>query len=119
MRDFRELDVWNEAHQFVLSIYELSGTFPNEERYGLTSQIRRASASITSNIAEGCGRDTDKDLARFLQMSAGSVSEVENQLILALDLDYIDKSSFDELNQSLQSIKRMLNSFIQSLRSDN
>jgi four helix bundle protein len=80
MKDFRTLAVWEKAHHFTLAIYRLSKTFPKEELFGLTSQIRRAAASIPTNIAEGCGRSTDPDFARFLQIAFGSACEVESDL---------------------------------------
>ena len=83
MKDFRQLKVWEKSHQLALAIYKVTKEFPKEELYGLTSQIRRASMSIPTNIAEGCGRNTDADFARFLQMAMGSASETEYQLILA------------------------------------
>jgi four helix bundle protein len=85
MKDFRQLKVWEKAHQLALEVYNATKGFPKEELYGLTSQIRRSSMSIPTNIAEGCGRNTDADFARFLQMAMGSASETEYQLILARD----------------------------------
>ena len=83
MKDFRQLKVWDKSHELALSIYRATKDFPKEELYGLTSQIRRASMSIPTNIAEGCGRNTDADFARFLQMAMGSASETEYHLLLA------------------------------------
>ncbi|MEH2003445.1 MAG: four helix bundle protein [Nostoc sp.] len=116
MKDFRELKVWLRSHQLVLKVYEVTAKFPQQELYGLTSQMRRAAASIPTNIAEGCGRNTDPDFARFLQIAMGSGSELEYQLILAHDLGFIDKIQHDKLMSELIEIKRMLNSFIQKLR---
>ena len=84
MKDFRDLKVWSKAHNMALSAYRLTVHFPKEEMYGLTSQIRRAGASIPANIAEGCGRDGDGELARFLQIAAGSASELEYHLLLSV-----------------------------------
>ena len=89
MKDFRELKVWEKAHQLTLSVYQVSHRFPKEELYGLTSQIRRASASIPANIAEGCGKCGDAELARYLQIAMGSSSELEYHLLLARDLGYL------------------------------
>jgi four helix bundle protein len=86
LRNFRELTVWQKAHELVVEIYRVSGGFPSEERFGLTVQLRKAAVSIGSNIAEGCGRGTNKDFARFLSIAAGSASEVEYQVLLARDL---------------------------------
>ena len=94
MKDFRQLKVWEKSHQLALAIYKATKEFPKEELYGLTSQIRRSSMSIPTNIAEGCGRNTDADFARFLQMAMGSASETEYQLILARDLEFLPKDSY-------------------------
>jgi four helix bundle protein len=83
MKDFRQLKVWQKAHQLTLAIYQVTGSFPRDEIYGLTSQMRRAAASIPSNLAEGCGRNSDAELARFSSMAAGSASELEYHLLLA------------------------------------
>ena len=85
MKDFRQLKVWEKAHHLALEVYKTTATFPKEEIYGLTSQLRRASVSIPTNIAEGCGRNTNADFARFLQIAMGSASETEYELILAHD----------------------------------
>jgi four helix bundle protein len=94
MQDFRKLAVWQKSHELTLSLYELTGTFPREEMYGLTSQVRRASSSIPANIAEGCGRDGDAELSRFLQISMGSASELEYHLLLARDLKYLTAEDY-------------------------
>lgn len=109
------MTVWQKAHELVLEIYRDSSRFPTDERFGLTAQLRRAAASIASNIAEGCGRGTNKDFARFLGIAAGSASEVEYQILLARDLGYLSDEDFDPLNAGVNEVKRMLNSFIQSL----
>jgi four helix bundle protein len=90
MKDFRNLQVWEKSHMLTLSIYDATRPFPREELFGLSSQIRRAAASIPTNIAEGCGRSSDPDFARFLQIAFGSACEVEYHLILARDLRYVD-----------------------------
>ena len=92
--------------------------FPKQELYGLTSQMRRSSVSIPANIAEGCGRVTDADFARFLQMAMGSASELEYHLLLAHDLSFLDQPQYEQLNSELTEIKRMLNSFIQKLKAN-
>ena len=115
MRDFRELKVWEKAHRFTLQVYRITKNFPSDERFGLTVQLRRAAASVPTNIAEGCGRDSERELARFMSIAAGSASEVEYQLLLACDLNYIQDETYRELNQQVNEVKRMLNSFIQKL----
>ena len=102
----------------TLEIYRLTQEFPKTELYGLVSQMRRASASIPTNIAEGCGRNTEKDFARFLDNAMGSASELEYQPILAQDLEYIDQDTYEKVNLELTEIKRMLNAFIQKLRTN-
>jgi four helix bundle protein len=115
MRDFRTLKVWEKAHEFTLQVYGVTRSFPADERFGLTAQIRRAAASVPSNIAEGCGRATEKELARFMSIAAGSASEAEYQLLLACDLDYLKREKYSELNIRINEVKMMLNSFIQKL----
>lgn len=90
MRDFRSLKVWEKAHQVTLAVYAATEQFPPTERSGLTAQLRRSAASDPYNFAEGCGRDGDRELARFLRIAAGSTSELEYQLLLARDLTFLD-----------------------------
>ncbi len=116
MRDFKTLQVWEKAHQLTLGVYGATVTFPKEEIYGLTSQMRRAAVSIPANIAEGCGRSGDPELAHFLQISMGSASELEYYFHLAHDLGYIDRSLCSNLEGDLIEVKRMLNSFLRKLR---
>ncbi|MEM6979895.1 MAG: four helix bundle protein [Planctomycetota bacterium] len=116
MKNFKDLRVWESAHQFVLALYRHTQHFPSDERFGLTSQIRRAAASVPSNIAEGCGRNGDVELARFCDIAMGSASETEYQLLLARDLGYLPIEIYNELERDLQSMRRMLNAFIQRLR---
>ncbi len=118
MKDFRKLNVWEKAHSLVIEVYRVTNNFPKSETFGLTSQIRRASASIPANIAEGCGRDGEADLARFLQIAFGSASELEYHLILARDLKMLDENSYINLVNRVIEVKRMLTSLIQKLRSD-
>ena len=115
MKDFTKLRVWQEAHKLTIQIYIVTKKFPSDERYGLTSQLRRAASSIGSNLAEGCGRNSDKDLARFVSIAQGSAFEVRYQMILAKDLDYISPAEFSRLENQLLSISRMLTSFHQKL----
>ncbi|MFW6148099.1 MAG: four helix bundle protein [Thermodesulfobacteriota bacterium] len=118
MRDFRELKVWEKAHRLTLQVYESTKDFSPDERFGLTAQLRRAAVSVPMNIAEGCGRDSERELARFMSIAAGSASEVEYQLILARDLHYMQDEKYRELNEQVNEVKRMLNSFIQKLTAD-
>jgi len=115
MRDFRELKVWEKAHRLTLQVYRITKNFLSDEQFGLTVQLRRAAASVPTNIAEGCGRDSERELARFMSIAGGSASEVEYQLLLACDLNYIQDEIYRELNQQVNEVKRMLNSFIQKL----
>lgn len=117
MKDFHQLIVWQKSHQFTLDVYELTRNFPKEELFGLISQIRRSSSSIATNIAEGCGRGSDADFARFLQMAMESASESEYQLLLSRDLTYIDESAFEQMNHNVTEIKRMLTSLINKTKS--
>ena len=116
MKDFRKLSVWEKSHSLVIEIYKITVSFPKNETFGLTSQIRRACASIPANIAEGCGRDGEAELARFLQIALGSASELEYHILLARDLTFLDEKSYDNLNNRVTEVKRMLTSLIQKLR---
>lgn len=118
MRDFRKLQVWEKAHQLTLAVYRATTAFPQTELYGLTSQIRRASASIPTNIAEGCGRDTETELARFMHIAAGSASELEYHLLLAHDLNFLPDAIYTELHTNITEVKRMLTTFTQKLKAD-
>ena len=115
MKDFRNLKVWEKAHQLALALYEISNTFPREETYGLVSQIRRAASSIPCNIAEGCGREEDPELARFCIIARGSASELEYQLLLARDLKLMQPQDYEKLSEQTVEIKRMLTVLVQKL----
>ena len=115
MKDFTKLRVWQEAHKLTIQIYVVTKKFPSDELYGLTSQLRRAASSIGSNLAEGCGRNSDKDLARFVSIAQGSAFEVRYQIILAKDLGYISPTEFSRIESQLFSVSRMLTSFHQKL----
>jgi four helix bundle protein len=119
LQDFKNLKVWQKSHQLTLSIYQTTRIFPKEELYGLTSQVRRSSASIPANIAEGCGRATNRELARFLQIAMGSASELEYHLLLARDLNIIELNNYENLHNNLIEIKCMLTSFIRKLKANN
>lgn len=116
MKDFRQLQVWKKSHELVLDIYTITSKFPQNELFGLTSQIRRASSSIPTNIAEGCGRGSDADFCRFLQISMGSASETEYELQLAHDLGYLDDAVYESLNRKVIEVKRMLSSLIVKIK---
>jgi len=118
MKDFRGLKVWKKSHELTLKVYKTTSTFPREELYGLTSQIRRASASIPTNIAEGCGRSRDTELARFLEIAMGSAWELEYLLLLSHDLKLLQSPDSKELMDDIVEIKRMLTSFFQKLKAD-
>ena len=118
MKDFRQLKVWEKAHQLTLTVYQATASFPRDEIYGLTSQMRRAASSIPSNLAEGCGRNSDAELARFSSMAAGSASELEYQLLLARDLKLIPVNDHQLLAEQVVEIKRMLSGLVQKLTAD-
>ena len=118
MKDFRNLKVWHKAHRLVVDVYAATASFPTQERYGLTSQIWRASVSIPANIAEGCCRGSDAELARFLQIAMGSASEVEYHLLLARDLNLMKESDHEQLESQVIEVKRMLAPFIKRLRAE-
>ncbi|MFY7889000.1 MAG: four helix bundle protein [Spirosomataceae bacterium] len=108
MRDFRKYFVWEQSHKLTLTIYAFTRNFPNDEKFGLTSQIRRACSSIPTNIAEGCGKLSEKDFARFLGISFGSASELEYLMLLVKDLGYIAVDDYEGLHQEIVSIKKQL-----------
>ncbi len=118
MQDFRKLKVWQKAHELALAIYRATATFPREELYGLTSQIRRASMSIPTNIAEGCGRSTDSEFARFLQIAMGSTFETEYELLLSLDLGFLAEEEYSQLDSATQEIKRMIIALYKTLQTN-
>jgi len=119
MQDFRDLKVWEKAHYLTLGVYKATATFPKDELYGLTSQIRRSSASVPTNIAEGCGRSGDPEFARFVQIAMGSASEVEYQLLLAHDLGFMNSAKYKTLSNQVIEVKRMLAVLLQKLRAGN
>jgi four helix bundle protein len=118
VKDFHELKVWQKAHQLTLAVYRFIASFPREELYGLTTQLRRSSSSIPANLAEGCGRNGDAELARFCSIAAGSASELEYHLLLAKDLELIQHSAYEELVQRTTEVKRMLTALVQKLNAD-
>jgi four helix bundle protein len=114
--DYRSLEVWQKGHALVLAIYRVTGTYPADEAYGLTSQTRRAAASVACNIAEGAGRGSDADLARFVALAIASANEVEYQLLLARDLGYLSPDTHDVLTTSAAAVRSMLVRLRQKLR---
>ena len=118
MRDFRSIKAWEKSHHLTLAIYGVTKGFSRDELFGLTSQIRRACASIPANIAEGCGRSGEAELARFFQIASGSASELECHLLLAHDLHLIADTDYVRLTNEVTEVKRMLTAFIQKLRAE-
>ena len=118
MRDFRNLEIWKRSHKAVLLLYKVTQDFPTEEKYGLTNQIRRAGVSIPSNIAEGCGHESKKEFARYLQMAAASTSELQYQLILTHDLGYIQDDQYTELSSVIEELKKMIFVYTKRIRAD-
>ena len=116
MRAFRNYKVWHLSLDFVEEIYRITDSFPSEERYGLSSQMRRAAVSIVSNIAEGASRSSEIDFARFIEMSVGSTFEIETQIIVAVRLSYIEQKVADMLIDSLKNIQKILNSLLTKIR---
>lgn len=116
MQDFRNMKVWQKAHAIVLEIYSFSRRFPPEERYGITAQMRRSAVSICSNIAEGCGRGGDRDFAHFLQIALGSANEVQYLMMLARDLELLDRSDHARIDPRLEEVRRMLFALLRKLR---
>jgi four helix bundle protein len=107
--------VWRKAHKLTLDVYGATKTFPTEEAYGLTSQIRRSALSIQANIAEGCGRTGDAELIRFLKIAQGSGSELDSHLELARDLTFLGDPKYQALSSDLHEVRRMLTALIQHL----
>ena len=116
METHKDLRVWRQSVELVTSLYVMTKTFPKDELFGLVSQIRRAAVSVPSNIAEGYARGTDKEKLHFLRISSGSLSEVETQLLLSLNLGYIAQDTHDALSESLTAVWKQLNALISSLK---
>ncbi|MDV7138996.1 four helix bundle protein [Maribacter sp. TH_r10] len=115
MRDYRKYDVWKLGHEITLNIYSITKAFPKDEEFGITSQMRRSSFSIPSNIAEGCGRASDAEFKRFLIISRGSAAELEYFMLLAKDLKYIDDVSYTTLYDKVNKVKRSISNLIQKI----
>lgn len=116
MRDFHSLKVWEKSHAFALAVYKACEAFPRMEQYGLTSQLQRAALSIPTNIAEGCGYESDAQFIRFLEIALGSASECEYLLLFARDMGYLSSETFTALSADATEIKRMLTGLLKSLR---
>jgi four helix bundle protein len=117
MRDFHGLLVWQKSHSLTLTVYRMTKAFPTDERFGITSQLRRSASSIPANLAEGCGRGGEPEFARFAQIAMGSAAEVEYHLLLAKDLGYITEEHFATTTRDVQEVKRMLASLLKTVRS--
>jgi four helix bundle protein len=118
VKDFHDLHVWQKAHQLTLTVYRCTASFPRDELYGLTTQLRRSSSSIAANLAEGCGRNGDAEFARFCSIAMGSASELEYHLLLGKDLNLISVMDYTELVQQTGEVKRMLTGLLQKLTAD-
>ncbi len=116
MKDFKSLKIWQKGINLVVDIYKISKEFPQEESYGLTSQMRRSAVSIPSNIAEGSGRNSDKEFKRFLDISLGSLFELETQIIIACELEYLSDNDFNNLSEKVQEEQKMISGLQKSLR---
>lgn len=116
IRDFTDLKAWQEAHKLVISIYGHTKKFPREESFGLTQQIRRAAVSISSNIAEGFSRTSAKEKIQFYRIAHGSLTEVQNQLLISRDVEYLDKSLFQEISICTVTVSKLINGLIKSAR---
>ncbi len=116
MHRFKKLQAWKQSRAFCKDVYELTSSFPNEERFGLTNQLRRAAVSIPSNIAEGSSRNSNKDFARFLAMAMGSAYEIETQILIATDLKFVTTENSELLITKLDNIIRMISRFRATLK---
>jgi four helix bundle protein len=118
MKDFRQLTVWQRAHQNTLRVYRYTRRFPREETYGLVSQLRRCSSSVAANIAEGCGRSGNAEFSRFLAIAMGSASELEYFLLPARDLEYLSPLNYEAITDEVRTMRRMLNSLITKVQNE-
>jgi four helix bundle protein len=116
MQNFRELKVWQNAHELTLAVYQVTASFPRHELFGLTSQLRRSCSSIAANLAEGCGRNGDAEFARYCSIAMGSASETEYHLLLARDLKMIKPADYEELPGRVTELKRMLTGLNKKVR---
>ena len=116
MGDFKKLKVWQKSHQLALAVYRGTASFPDQERFGLTGQLRRAAASIPANIAEGCGRGTDNELGRYVRISLGPATELEYHLFLARDLERLPPSMYESLSAATLEVQSMLAGLIRRVK---
>ncbi len=116
MRDYKNYTVWQDGHQLTMIIYNLTKQFPKEELFGLTSQLRRASSSVPTNIAEGCGRESDADFRRFLIIAHGSATEVEYLVFLSFELEYVSREAFKESTDKIVILRKQLRRLIDKLK---
>ena len=116
IRDFMDLEAWKQAHQLVLGVYSMTKKFPREEAFGITNQMRRAAVSITSNIAEGFSRQSAKEKIQFYAMARGSLTELQNQLLIARDVSYLEEDDYRHIFETLSSTHRLINGLMKYLR---
>ena len=115
MRDFKKYDIWQLSHELTLEVYKITSIFPKEELFGITSQLRRATSSIPTNISEGCGRNSDREFNQFLNIALGSALETEYLLILSKDLNYLNQEKFQDLELKINNIKSKIYKLKQKL----
>lgn len=118
MRNYRDLQVWSKSYGLSLELYRLSRAFPREEIYGITSQLRRAAVSIGANLAEGCGRRTNAEMARFVRIAMGSASELDHHLLLCKDLDFLREEDYKRTSGRLTEVRKMLNALLDSIEQE-
>ncbi|PIR13103.1 four helix bundle protein [Candidatus Falkowbacteria bacterium CG11_big_fil_rev_8_21_14_0_20_39_10] len=116
IQSFTDLNTWKEDHKLVLMVYEVTKKFPKEEMFGLTNQLRRAVVSVTSNIAEGFSRQSYKEKTRFYSMSLGSTTEVQNQILIAKDVKYINNNEFQKIAQQTIIVHKLINGLIKGAK---
>lgn len=117
IKSFTDLDAWKFGHELVLDVYQVTRNFPKEEQFGLISQLRRAAISITSNIAEGFSRNSYREKAQFYSMSLGSLTEIQNQLLVSKDVGYLPVENFETFSQNTIRLNKILNGLIKKSRS--
>ena len=118
MRNYRDLQVWSKSYELSLELYRLSRSFPREEIYGITSQLRRAAVSIGANLAEGCGRRTNAEMGRFVRIAMGSASELDHHLLLCKDLGFLREEDYKRTARSLIEVRKMLGGLLDSIESE-
>lgn len=115
VQDFKRLKVWDKAYRAALEVHRLTRSFPPEERFGLVSQIRRSAASVAANIAEGCGRLSRPELARFLRVALGSAAELECHLMMSKDLSFLDPADYASISSAVEEVRRMIVGLLKSM----